>query len=32
MSIEVLYGITLVSAIVLGAIAYKKHWKIVDWF
>jgi len=32
MSIELLYGITLVGAIVFGTIAYKKHWKIADYF
>jgi len=32
MTIEVLYGITLVSSIILGTIAYIKHWKIADYF
>jgi len=32
MSIEILYGITLVAAIIFGTVAYKNHWKIADWF
>ena len=32
MSIELLYGITLIVAIVFGTIAYKKHWKVTDYF
>jgi len=30
--IELLYGVGLVGAIVLGYIAWKKHWKIADIF
>lgn len=30
--IELLYGLGLIGAIVLGYVAWKKHWKIVDIF
>jgi len=30
--IELLYGLGLVGAIVLGYIAWKRHWKIADIF
>lgn len=30
--IELLYGLGLVAAIVLGYVAWKKHWKIADIF
>jgi len=32
MNIEILYGIALVAAIIIGIVAYKKHWKIADYF
>ena len=30
--IELLYGLGLVGAIVLGYVAWKTHWKIADIF
>jgi len=30
--IELFYGLGLIGAIVLGYVAWKKHWKIVDIF
>jgi hypothetical protein len=32
MNIELLYGISLVAAIVIGVLAVKNHWKIADYF
>jgi len=32
MTIELLYGITLVAAIIIGVLAVKNHWKIADYF
>jgi len=32
MSIELLYGMSLVAAIVIGVLAVKKHWRIADYF
>ncbi len=31
-SIAFLYPIGLIIAMIVGYIAYKKHWKIVDFF
>jgi hypothetical protein len=32
MNIEVLYGIALIVAIVIGVAAVKNNWKIADYF
>jgi len=32
MNIEVLYGIALIAAIVIGVVAVKNNWKIADYF
>lgn len=32
MNIELLYGIALVAAIIIGVAAVKNHWKIADYF
>jgi hypothetical protein len=32
MTIELLYGISLVAAIIIGVLAVKNHWKIADYF
>ena len=31
-NLEWLYGIGLISAIIIGYVAVKKHWKIADIF
>ncbi len=31
MNIELLYGISLVVAIIIGVFAVKNHWKIADY-
>ena len=32
MSNGILLGVTIIIATIIAFIAYKKHWKIVDWF